>query len=58
MLSDSDRFQSRHIGPNPTERDAMLKIVGASSMDGLMDEVIPPRIRLQQYCILQSPNVK
>jgi glycine dehydrogenase len=41
-----ERFQSRHIGPDAHERDAMLAIVGASSMDALMDEAIPPRIRL------------
>src|ERR1051326_1458625 len=44
----SDSFQSRHIGPDAAERDAMLKVVGAASLDALIDEAIPPRIRLKQ----------
>jgi glycine dehydrogenase len=43
-----ERFQSRHIGPDEVERDQMLKVVGAPSIEGLMDEAIPDRIRLQQ----------
>jgi glycine dehydrogenase len=42
-----DSFQSRHIGPDTLERDEMLKVVGAPSLDALMDEVIPASIRLQ-----------
>jgi len=41
-----DRFARRHIGPSPDERDAMLEAVGAVSMDALIDEAIPPTIRL------------
>src|SRR5580765_6172604 len=40
-----DRFESRHIGPDPDERDAMLKVIGAPSLDALMDQAIPARIR-------------
>jgi glycine dehydrogenase len=43
---DFEQFQSRHIGPDQAERDAMLNIVGAPSMDALVDEAIPERIRL------------
>jgi glycine dehydrogenase len=41
-------FADRHIGPSAGERDAMLEAVGASSLDALIDEVIPPAIRLEQ----------
>ena len=41
-------FQSRHIGPDADERDAMLNAVGAASLDALIDEAIPARIRLKQ----------
>jgi glycine dehydrogenase len=41
-----DSFQFRHIGPDTLERDEMLKVVGAPSLDALMDEVIPASIRL------------
>ena len=43
---DFESFQSRHIGPDAEETAAMLKAVGAPSLDALMDEAIPARIRL------------
>src|SRR2546430_8721020 len=46
MLFDFEPFQSRHIGPDAEETAAMLKAVGASSLDALIDEAIPARIRL------------
>ncbi len=48
MIFDREPFQSRHIGPDETERDAMLKVVGAPSLDALIEEAIPSRIRLKQ----------
>src|SRR6266511_45044 len=45
---DSERFQSRHIGPDADERDAMLATAGAASLDALIDEAIPTRIRLRK----------
>ena len=39
-------FADRHIGPSPSERDQMLEAVGASTLDALIDEVIPESIRL------------
>src|SRR5450759_712771 len=47
MVFDFEQFQSRHIGPDADERDAMLKAVGAPSLDALIDEAIPARIRLK-----------
>ncbi len=44
---DFESFQSRHIGPDEAERDALLEVVGAPSMDALIDEAIPSRIRLK-----------
>src|SRR4051794_16114887 len=44
---DFERFQSRHIGPDSEETGAMLKTVGAPSLDALIDEAIPSRIRLK-----------
>ena len=41
-------FESRHIGPRAHETDAMLRVVGVSSLDALMDEAIPPSIRLER----------
>ena len=47
MLFDFESFQSRHIGPDADETAAMLEAVGAPSLDALMDEAIPARIRLK-----------
>jgi glycine dehydrogenase len=47
MLFDFEQFQSRHIGPDAEETAIMLKAVGAPSLDALMDEAIPARIRLK-----------
>ena len=42
-----DTFAPRHIGPRPDDVAAMLKEVGAASLDQLIDEAIPPSIRLR-----------
>jgi glycine dehydrogenase len=47
-LQPLDRFAPRHIGPSPEETVAMLEAVGAASLDALVDEAIPPSIRLRQ----------
>jgi glycine dehydrogenase len=47
-MIEHERFQTRHIGPDESERDEMLHLVGASSLDVLIDEAIPARIRLKQ----------
>ena len=42
-----DTFGPRHIGPRRDDVAAMLKEVGAASLDELIDEVLPPSIRLK-----------
>jgi glycine dehydrogenase len=39
-------FHSRHIGPNDTEIAEMLAVVGASSLDDLVDAIVPSTIKL------------
>ena len=46
MLFDHESFASRHIGPDPHERNEMLRTIGAASLDTLIDEVVPKGIRL------------
>lgn len=41
-------FESRHIGPGPAETAQMLKTIGVSSIDELIDQTIPPAIRLKK----------
>jgi glycine dehydrogenase len=48
MLLDPERFQSRHIGPDAADAMAMLKEIGVASLDALIDEAIPARIRLSR----------
>src|SRR3954453_10141805 len=45
-IFEPDPFESRHIGPDQADSAAMLKVVGAASLDTLIDEAIPSRIRL------------
>ena len=45
---DAESFEARHIGPDAAECEAMLEVIGASSLDQLIDQAIPPRIRLQR----------
>jgi glycine dehydrogenase len=37
-------FETRHIGPDPGEREAMLKAIGVPSIDALIEQTIPPGI--------------
>ena len=40
-----DFANRRHIGPSPAEMTEMLKAVGADSLDGLIDAIVPAGIR-------------
>ncbi|QQL49308.1 aminomethyl-transferring glycine dehydrogenase [Mucilaginibacter ginkgonis] len=43
-----EKFQGRHIAPNEADTAKMLKAVGASSLDDLIDQTIPAKIRLKK----------
>src|SRR5271168_4797864 len=47
MTFDFEQFSTRHIGPDQREREEMLKVSGANSLDDLIDQTIPARIRLK-----------
>ena len=40
-----DFANRRHIGPSPDEMAEMLKVIGATSLDALIDETVPMAIR-------------
>jgi glycine dehydrogenase len=42
-----NEFLHRHIGPNETEAAAMLKTIGANSLEDLIQQTVPDAIRLQ-----------
>jgi len=46
-LEDHGAFVGRHIGPREGEIDAMLRVVGAGSLDELIETTLPPSIRLE-----------
>lgn len=41
-------FKDRHIGPDAGERSEMLKAIGVSSVEELIDKTVPTQIRLKQ----------
>lgn len=44
----TDKFVSRHNGPREQEVKAMLKKIGAASVDELINQTVPSNIRLKQ----------
>jgi glycine dehydrogenase len=45
-MADTGSFQSRHIGPRDHDVARMLEVVGASSLDALINDIVPAGIRL------------
>ncbi|GAB3924468.1 aminomethyl-transferring glycine dehydrogenase [Mucilaginibacter myungsuensis] len=43
-----EKFQNRHIAPNETDTAQMLKTIGVGSIDELIDQTVPAKIRLKQ----------
>jgi glycine dehydrogenase len=41
-------FANRHIGPSLIEIETLCAAIGAPSLDALIDETVPPAIRLQR----------
>lgn len=50
-----DQFQSRHIGPHPSEQADMLAKLGVNSLDQLIAETIPASIRSSSLPALDEP---
>ncbi len=43
-----DRFEQRHIGPDERQQADMLRVIGARSLDALIDAALPKSIRLKK----------
>jgi glycine dehydrogenase len=54
----TDNFASRHIGPGSTEIEQMLAVLGFSSLDELIEQTVPPAIRLQQSLNLPAAQTE
>ena len=53
-----DSFQHRHLGPRVADVDDMLAVVGAPSLDALIDDALPARIRLSEPLDLPPPETE
>ncbi|HEX5070630.1 MAG TPA: aminomethyl-transferring glycine dehydrogenase [Vicinamibacterales bacterium] len=52
----ADRFEARHVGPRPQDLQRMLRVVGAASLDALMEEIVPRDIRRSGTLNLPEPD--
>jgi glycine dehydrogenase len=52
--SQSKEFQRRHNGPNESQTEQMLKTIGVSSLDELIDRTVPAGIRMKGELKLPS----
>jgi len=52
----TEKFESRHIGPDAQQVEEMLKVIKAGSVDELIDQTIPANIRLKKA--LSLPGAK
>jgi len=43
-----ENFSRRHIGPNPNELNVILKTIGVESIEELLNQTIPDKIRLKK----------
>ena len=57
-MDPTQSFQHRHLGPRPADLDGMLEVVGAPSLDTLIDETIPAPNRLAQLPDLPPPETE
>ncbi len=51
----ANEFQARHIGPNKQEVEQMLRTIGLSSLDGLINNTIPESIRIKKALDVDGP---
>ena len=54
----ADRFSERHVGPRSEDIETMLAAVGAASLDVLIDEAVPPDIRLDAPLRTPGPDTE
>ena len=51
-----DFANRRHIGPSPAEMTEMLRVIGASSLDALIDDTLPAKIRQKEPLNFGKPK--
>ena len=55
-LRKTQRFEDRHNGPDQQEISEMLKVIGAPSLDVLIEETVPAGIRMKKPLNLPLPK--
>jgi glycine dehydrogenase len=56
LLAPLDTFARRHLGLSGLDLERMLEVLGVPSLDALIDETVPPTIRLAQPLRLDPPR--
>lgn len=56
LLKPLDTFPRRHLGPSSVDIERMLEVLGVESLDALIDEAVPPQIRLKEPLRLDPPR--
>ena len=56
LLPRPDHFVPRHIGPSDLDIARMVEVIGVDSLEELIAETVPQRIRLQQGLKLAEPR--
>jgi glycine dehydrogenase len=51
-------FVERHVGPNPEEVEGMLKQIGYASLETLIDDAIPEKIRFRKRLALPDAETE
>ena len=54
VLSNSDAFVHRHIGPTPEAIQEMVATLGVSTLDRLIEQAVPAQIRMQTPLKLEA----
>jgi glycine dehydrogenase len=54
-LDNTEKFVNRHIGPSGNDVKEMLNVMGIDSLDNLIDETVPAKIRLKEKLGLDEP---
>lgn len=58
QLNDGSEFHARHIGPSDNELTEMLAVVGASSLDDLVEKIVPKNILKRDALALNAPRTE
>ena len=53
-----NEFQLRHIGPRPSDVEAMLQTIGVNSLTQLIEEAVPANIRMKHTLSIGEPQTE